>query len=117
MRYKIVYSKAGTAQTTWKHDMESAIKLADDLRAAGYTVTMAEHSKNGSRTVRHNELYFVEIFRADNGVKLWGNVIAARTEHKAIKKGIREAGLCGKPMSMFQFSTDLILPLSTEAML
>ena len=116
MRYQIVYSKAGTAQTTWKHSMESAIKLADDLRTAGYTVTVAEHSKAGSRTVRHNKLYFVEIFRAD-GVKLWGNVIAARTENKAIKKAMREAGLCGKPMEMFQFSTDLILPLSAEAML
>ena len=49
MRYQIVYSKAGTAQTTWKRNMKSAIKLADDLRTAGYTVTVAEHSKDGSR--------------------------------------------------------------------
>lgn len=49
MRYQIVYSKTGIAMTAWRHSQESAIKLADNLRAAGYTVTVAEHSKDGSR--------------------------------------------------------------------
>lgn len=48
-RYQIVYSKRGLSLTTWKNDMESARTLANEMRKAGYSVDVWEHTKDGAR--------------------------------------------------------------------
>ncbi|MHA3677890.1 hypothetical protein [Faecalibacterium sp. PGM34] len=49
MRYQIVYCKHGFPLTTWANTADRARQLADQLRRAGYSVDVWQHTANGSR--------------------------------------------------------------------
>lgn len=49
MRYQVVYSKRGYPITTWAKSLEEAVKKADSMRKCGYTVSVWEHTKTGSK--------------------------------------------------------------------
>ena len=50
-RYQIVYSKRGTPLTTWMDDPDRAKTFADSLRAAGYTVDIWSHNRDGAKKI------------------------------------------------------------------
>lgn len=50
-RYQIIYSKNSYPIATWSKSRAHAVSFADRLLSAGYTVTVAEHSRIGSRII------------------------------------------------------------------
>ena len=49
MRYQIVYMKRGFPLTTWADDADRAQRLAAQLRRAGYSVDVWQHTDEGAR--------------------------------------------------------------------
>lgn len=50
-RYQIIYSKSGLPMTTWASSLDSATATAARLTRLGYEVTVAEHTKDGSKVI------------------------------------------------------------------
>lgn len=49
MRFQIVYMKQGFPLTTWANNADRAHQLAEQLRRAGYSVDVWQHTEEGSR--------------------------------------------------------------------
>lgn len=49
MRYQIVYMKRGFPLTTWADDADRAQRLVAQLRRAGYSVDVWQHTDEGAR--------------------------------------------------------------------
>ena len=49
MRYQIIYMKRGFPLTTWADDADRAQRLAAQLRRAGYSVDVWQHTDEGAR--------------------------------------------------------------------
>lgn len=49
MRYQIVYCKRVWPLTTWADNADRARKLAEQLRNAGYSVDVWQHTKDGAQ--------------------------------------------------------------------
>lgn len=49
MRCQIVYCKRGWPLTTWVDNADRARKLAEQLRNAGYSVDVWQHTKDGAQ--------------------------------------------------------------------
>lgn len=49
MRFQIVYMKRGFPLTTWANNADRAHQLAEQLRRAGYSVDVWQHTERGSQ--------------------------------------------------------------------
>ena len=49
MRYQIVYCKRGWPLTVWADNVDGARKLAEQLRNAGYSADVWQHTKDGAQ--------------------------------------------------------------------
>lgn len=51
MRYQVVYSKRGVPFVFWTKDKDNALKMADGLQRAGYSVSVWQHNTDGAREI------------------------------------------------------------------